>query len=64
MRELAATLVRESSLESSKNKLVFFPKEYYQGLYDFLQSLPLPAHLKARILMADSAAEAEALLKK
>lgn len=64
MRELAATLVRESSMEASENKLVFFPKAYYQRLFDFLQSLPLPTHLKTRLLMADSAAEAEALLKK
>lgn len=62
MRELAATLVRETVLENSNNKIVFFPREYYRGLYDYLQSLPLPTQLKKRILLVDSEEEAKSLL--
>lgn len=59
MRELATVLVKMAAEPNFELRIVFTDKGYYQGLHQWLQSLPLTPSVKARIKLVDSGLELE-----
>jgi predicted Rossmann-fold nucleotide-binding protein len=57
LQEVAVTLAAMNDPGNSKAPLVFYCTEFYSGLFNLIQSLPLPQSVKSRVRMVNSPEE-------